>query len=149
MPVDLIELFKTPAVSAIIAAGSAIVSASLTQILNRKATERQFLREQRGQAYSDLFTSFDGLVNTLLRVSANATPENQQDFKTASDRYSRARSVADLYAPASIGSLLKEADQIIVQTVGSPNWHLKAAMALAVVRQNIVQSAREHLGNTT
>ena len=50
---DLLELFKTPAISAMIAAAAAILSAPLVQRLNRRSNELQWLREQRARAYAD------------------------------------------------------------------------------------------------
>jgi hypothetical protein len=143
---DLIQLFKTPAMSAIIAAITAIASAPLTQRLNRRATELQWLREKKGQAYADLLTSLDRLANVLMRVSANPTPENNQDFKAAGEQFTRARSIADLYAPASVSASLSEVDLVSITNADTGNW-MRYVEALGAVRAHIVQSAREDLGS--
>ena len=145
---NLIELFKTPAISAVIAAITAILSAPLTQRLNRKATEIQWLREQRGQAYAELLTSLDCLGNVLLRVSAKPTPENSQDFKAASEQFLRARSMIDLYAPKKVSVLLGRADFVHILNAGSGDWNA-SARALFAVRAEIVQCARDQLSNPT
>jgi hypothetical protein len=145
---NLVELFKTPAVAALIAAVTAVLSAPLTQRLNRRATELQWLRERRGQAYSELLTSMDNLANVLLRFSANPTAENSQDFKTASEQFLQARSVIDLYAPKSVSTLLGQADLVSVLNARAGNWHVASVQALVAIRAEIVQSARTQLGAT-
>lgn len=145
---NFIELFKTPAVAALIAAVTAILSAPITQRLNRRSAELQWLRERRGQAYSELLTSMDTLANVLLRVSANPTPENTQDFKTASEQFLHARSIADLYAPKSVSTLLGQADLVSILNAGADNWHAASAQALTAIRAEIVQCARNQLGST-
>lgn len=148
--IDLIELFKTPAISAVIAAITAICSAPLTQRLSRKATERQWLREQRSHAYADLLSSLDYLSNTHVRMSQlceNRTSEDVQDFKTASEQFRRARSVADLYAPAEVSAFLDNADSVSICTAGTENWHLATAAVLGNIRKQIIEIARRQLGS--
>jgi hypothetical protein len=145
---NLIELFKTPAISAVIAAITAILSAPLIQRLNRKATEIQWLRERRGQAYSELLISMDFLGNVLLRVSAKPTAENNQDFKSASEQFLRARSMIDLYAPKKVSVLLGQADVVHILNAGTGDSNA-SVRALAAIRAQIVECARDQLGNTT
>jgi hypothetical protein len=143
---NLVELFKTPAISALIGDTTAIFSVLLTQRLDRRAAELQWLRERRGQAFSELLTSLDSLGNVLMRVSANPTPENDQDFKTASERFLNARSMAELYAPKRLSILLGQADLVAILNAGTGNW-LDTVKALGAIRKEIVQSARNQLGS--
>lgn len=145
---NLIELFKTPAAAAIIAAVVAILSAPLTQRLTRRATELQWLRERRGQAYSELLTSLDSLGNAALRASASPIPANIQDFKSASEQFLHARSLADLYTDKNVSDLLGQVDCVSIQNAGSGNWSVQVA-ALAAVRAEIVRIARNQLGSAT
>jgi hypothetical protein len=103
---NLVELFKTPAISALIGATTAIFSVLLAQKLNPRDTERQWLGDRRAQAYSELLTSLDSLANVLMRVSHKPNPEDDQDFKTASQRFLNARSKAELFAPKNLSVLL-------------------------------------------
>jgi hypothetical protein len=143
---DLIQLFKTPAMSAIIAGIIAVFSAPLTQRLNRRATEIQWLRERNGQAYSELLTSLDRLANVLMRVSVNPSAENKQDFKTAGEQFTRARSVAALYVPASVDTFLSEVDFVSMTNAPTGDW-TSTVQSLAAVRVHIVQCARKDLGS--
>jgi hypothetical protein len=145
---DFIELFKSPAISALISAITATLSAPLTQRLNRRAAELQWLRERRGQAYADLL-SLDLLGRVLMRVSANPSPENRQDFRTASEQSLHARSSAGLYAPKTVSALLDRADLVVILNAGNPNQCLAGTQALAAIRAQIVECARNQIDSAT
>jgi hypothetical protein len=89
----------------------------------------------------------DYLGAVLMRMSANPSPENRQDFKVASGQFLHARSTADLYAPKTVSALLGQADFAVILNAGAPNQYLAGTQALAAIRAEIVQCARSQLGS--
>jgi hypothetical protein len=149
----LVELFKTPAMSALIAAASAIVSAALSQSWSRRTAEGHWFREQRAKAYSELISALDHLANVQIRLSRRETEEDLEDFKAASEEYRRARTTIELYAPQHMIDLLDKAlDETIAasfQSVGmiggKSKFYAESALALAGIRPKVIQIARDHL----
>lgn len=90
--------------------------------------------------------SLDRLANVLMIVSAKPTPENKQDFKIAGEHFTRARSIAELFAPASVATRLSEVDLVSMQNAQTGNW-TSTVQSLAAVRAPIVQCARRDLGS--
>jgi hypothetical protein len=80
-------------------------------------------------------------------MSANPTTEVNQDFKVASERFQKARSLADLYAPKNVSDLLGKADLVFILNAGTPDQYRAGTMALATIRGEIIQNARSQLGS--
>jgi hypothetical protein len=150
---NLVELFKTPAFAALVAAGGTLAGAILTALvtpwINRRSAHTQWLRERRSHSYEILITSLDRLANAELRAAHNPNAEKIGAFKAASEEFSRARSITSLYAPASIvESLMAATLTVVTETFqdGDPTqWFNKAVMALAVARQQIIEVTRKDL----
>ena len=86
--IDLVELFKTPALSAFIGASTALVGIPLTQWLSRKATHTQWLREKRASAFVDLLTALDRALDADMQAEDDRAYADTADYKTMSETFS-------------------------------------------------------------
>ena len=137
--IDLVEFFKTPALSALIGASTALVCIPLTQWLNRKATHSQWLREKRASAYADLLTALDHALDADMQAEDDRAYADTAAYKTISADFFRARSTVQLFGHRSLITLLDDAE---ARARGATGFG-QSAQTLIEIRPQILNVARK------
>lgn len=109
--IDLVELFKTPALSALIGASAALGGIPLTQWLGRKAAHTQWLREKRANAYADLLFALDKTVLADQRAAKDPRSAYTETYLALLDSFRRAMFTVQLYGHPALLTLLAIANQ--------------------------------------